>query len=380
MGKDLRGKELGKGLTQRKDGRYSAKIVINGKRTERYFLVLADAKRWLTDIRTQMERGNAPISPNKTVSDFFEEWLALRAGVLRPDTIKQYRLCFRRHIGPVIGYMRMMDITPGYCQKVINAMSANGLKGSAMKQARVVMNGMFRAAVEEKIIDRSPITSRVQIPEDPFDDKAPKKIKYLTVEEQAVFTEAARSTNYYLEYMLVLCTGLRVSELSGLKWEDIDVENGVIHVQRKQSCRTGNEWYFNYPKTQAGTRNIPLTKDACQLLADLRARENRVNENTPEGCRDLLFLSRKGRPTRPGTYDANLKALCRKAGITHISMHDLRHTFATRMLEAEVDYKTLSVIMGHKSIQTTMDLYVHVTDSKQKAEIIKFEEYMSKVS
>ena len=172
----------------------------------------------------------------------------------------------------------------------------------------------------------------------------------------------------------MLQTGLRTGELVGLKWEDLDFESRKIAISRSMEFRYGyQEFKIGEPKSKHGYRTIPMTQTAYDILA-LKASEKETRYVCDEKYANFVFLCRKGSPIKNSTYDTALYKLTEKAGIEHISMHTLRHTFATRCIEAGMRPKTLQGILGHANIGITMNLYVHNTEEEKEKEIKKFEE------
>ena len=173
----------------------------------------------------------------------------------------------------------------------------------------------------------------------------------------------------------VLQTGLRTGELIGLKWSDVDFENRTMKIERTMEYRYKvGEWHVGPPKTKNSYRDIPMTNECTILLKELKAKRD-LGRYVEEGFEEFVFINRNGTPTKNSTYDNNLAKLAKKAGIENFSMHTLRHTFATRCIEAGMRPKTLQQILGHSSINITMNLYVHVTDDEKIKEIQKFEDY-----
>lgn len=177
----------------------------------------------------------------------------------------------------------------------------------------------------------------------------------------------------YNQYALVLQTGLRVGELAGLKWQDIDFDKGVLHVARTVDYRTNSgEWEIRSPKSKAGIRDIPLTKDAIQILRQQKMKMQAL-DIIPIKYRDFVFLSKNGNLIKNSTYNRDLARICDVSGIKHFSMHVLRHTFATRCAESGMQPKTLQSILGHGNINVTMNIYVHCTDEQKVQEVKNIE-------
>lgn len=172
---------------------------------------------------------------------------------------------------------------------------------------------------------------------------------------------------------MVLQTGLRTGELVGLKWEDIDFGSRKIMVSRSMEFRYGyQEFKIGEPKSKYGYRTIPMTQTAYDIL-ELKASEKDTRYVSDEKYVDFVFLCRKGLPIKNSTYDTALYKLTEKAGIDHISMHTLRHTFVARCIEAGMRPKTLQIILGHSNVGITMNLYVHVTEDEMVKEVERIE-------
>ncbi len=378
MGKDLKGKELGKGITQRKsDGKYLASFAVSdGRRVSRTFDTLKDAKQWQADVKYEDAHQMSVVSDTMTVNAWYNSWSKQKEKLVRPNTMRNYRDRYERNIKPVFGRMRINDVKPIHCQEVLNRMAEEGYAGSTIEQTRVTMQTMFWSAFENHIIRFTPVTKAgVKLP------KAYKKeIDFLTVEEEKRLIEFSKDLCYYSQFRLILETGMRTGEVIGLTWDCVDFDRKEVRIEQTLEYRYSvGEWRFGPPKTKHGYRTIKMTDTVFDLLKEIRDGESNVKEWTPEEFRNLVFINRTGFPTKNSTYDTALGKRCVKAGIKKISMHDLRHTFATRFVEASNNYKYLSVMLGHSSIKVTIDLYVHQTDESQVRETDKYSDYMKSV-
>ena len=375
MGKDLKGKELGRGILQRKkDNKYLASFVrSDGKRLYKTFDTVKDAKQWLTDIKYEDVHQLSVVSDKMTVNAWFDTWSSQKEKLVRPNTMRNYRDRYERNIKPLIGRMRINDVKPLNCQEILNKMAEEGYAGSTINQTLQTMITLFWAAFENRIIRYTPVTKAgVKLP------KAYKKeIDFLSLEEEKRFVEFSKGLSYYPQFRLILETGMRTGEVIGLSWDCVDFEKREIRIEKTLEYRYSvGEWRFGPPKTKYGYRTIKMTDMVFDILKGIHDGKSNVREWTPEKFRNLVFINRTGFPTKNSTYDAALVKRCEKAGIKKISMHDLRHTFATRFVEASNNYKYLSVMLGHSSIKITMDLYVHQTDESQVLETDKFMDYM----
>ena len=392
MGKNLKGKECGKGICQRKDGLYFARFYAkNGTRQNGYFKTLPEAKKWLADAKYEDTHNLIVTAPDMTVDKWFNYWIDNIICDLAPNTIRNYRERYERNIQPLIGTMCIADVKPMHCKAVLNRMETE-YAGSTIRQTYISMGTMFKSAVMNDIIAKHPMNGvRYTKPVRAVDD-----IKYLTVEEQEKFLEAAERSHNYRQYALLLETGLRTAELIGLTWDAIDWERHTLTVNKTLEFRyKQQEWRAGPPKTKKSYRTIPLTDTAYQILWDLyQVREyrkeapeldkvltyvdRRTAEKTKMNMRDLVFINfRTGMPAKNSSYDTHLYKLCDRAGIEHFCMHALRHTYATRAIERGMPPKVLQKLLGHASIKTTMDKYVHVTDDSLFQAVRQFEEAKS---
>lgn len=371
MGKDLKGKELGVGICQRKDGLYTARFISKrtGKSVQKYFPKLQECRKWYADERFQDEHSGINVSGDMTVTAWFNYWIEnIKGDSIRPNTRRNYKERFEHNIKYCIGNMLLSNVKPMHCQNVLNQMK-DDYKTSTIYQTRITMYCMFLDAVENDMILKNPVTKAVKY----NIGKEPKKVRALTINEQKKFLEVAEKSSNYNQFTFILQTGLRTGELIGLKWTDVDWEKRVIHIQRSMEYRYSvGEWRIGEPKSRSGYRDVPLTEEAMTILKKQKEKLKSIKVINMQ-FKDFVFLCRKGEPTKNSAYDTALLKLCDKAGIDRFSMHVLRHTFATRCIEAGMRPKTLQIILGHSNVGITMNLYVHVTEDEKVKEVERVE-------
>jgi integrase len=375
MGKDLRGKELGKNLSQEKSGLYLARFVDRyGKRQSKRFRKVQEARQWVANSVFLDEHSN-PMYPQSMIVDaWFKEWIELKKTSVRMGTIETYTSYYNNSIKSEIGNMKLVDVKPMHCQKILSKMDEKGYHQGTIKHVRIILYGMFEDAKENDVIVTNPIKRSLKI-----EVGKPAKIKEaLTIEEQTKLFEHLVGHKYENQYILALQTGLRVGELVGLRWDDIDFENRTLKVERTMKyVYATNEWRIGSPKSNSGKRVIPLTDVAIDVLKKQKEK-NRNLEPFPMKYKDSVFIDENGL-IKYGSYDNALSYFCRKIGIKHITMHNLRHTFATRCISAGMKPKTLQTILGHASIDVTMDLYVHTSEEDKFKELDKVSKLLNVV-
>lgn len=387
MGKNLKGKECGKGISQRKDGLYCARFVDKcRKRHEKYFSSIPEARNWLDEAR-YADKHDVFIPSDITVDDWFNYWIINIVGDLAPNTQRNYKERYEHNIQPVIGRIKLSDVKPLHCKMVLNTMDTD-YAGSTIRQAYITMGTLLKSALMNDLIAKHPMNGvRYTKPV-----RAASDIKFLTVAEQEKFLETAKRSHNYYQYALILETGLRTGEMIGLTWDAIDWENKTLTVNKTLEYRHDRGyWRAGPPKTQQSYRTIPLTAKAYEILERISYGKqfrkesetlsqvleyiDRITGKTSRlVMENLVFVNwRTGEPAKNSSYDTHLYKLCDEAGIKRFCMHALRHTYATRAIESGMQPKILQKLLGHASIKTTMDRYVHVTDESMLKAVQQFE-------
>ena len=269
------------------------------------------------------------------------------------------------------GKMPIVDITEMQIKSFLRSMTK--YSDSVIKKTYQQLTAAFKVAVEKGIIEKNPMdASDIRRPKS---SKKPKDVRGFTQEEQARFLEALRDfkvprnrNEYKLQLLIELYSGMRMGEINALKPENIDFENGLIHVRSTVSRGLEYRVFIKEgAKTDAGVRDIPINKALEPVLQEAMERKRR----NPLG---LVFYDHlKNDLITTSQVNCFFHRICKKAGISVRGQHALRHTFATRCIEADVPPVVLKKWLGHKDIHMTLDIYADVFDSMHNSAMEKFE-------
>lgn len=374
MGKSLKGKELGKGITQRKDGRYQARYTNRfGQRKTLYANTYNEVVKKLRD--EEYINGKKLNSCNSTMimDKWYELWRdTFKKNTCRDTTLQTYDRIYTLWIAPSIGKMKLEDISQIHLQNIINSLQSKSMK----EITKAVLSNMFKYAVSAELISKNVaynLNARITEEDD-------KEVICLTDEELDIIMRYSKGQVINLIYRFALQTGMRVGEIIGLTWGNVDYENNIIHVVQQLVTikdENTNKWVnkIHKPKSKAGIRDIPMTKETREILNEIRTRDNIIRlfkeddyvfatkNNTPHFRASVSKMSDRVRDKIIEDYPEFRK----------FSPHSFRHTFATRMIMAGVKPKVLQKIMGHNQLQTTMDTYCHVYDEQLQEAMAIFE-------
>ena len=299
-----------------------------------------------------------------TVGQWMDIWFENYAKIkVRPTSHQTYRGYIDNHIKPNIGKIQLNKLTTLELQKLYKKLLSRGRvdrieakgqpKGLSPKTVRnihQVISSAMDFAKAQKLIAVNP-TDGCALPK-----LEHREMKTLPVEQLASFLREAKESGVFEMYYIELATGLRRGELLGLKWEDLDLEQCTLRVQRQVS-RINGEVVEAPLKTKNSYRTISLGTDAVGILKEQRKKC---------GSSEYVFPSPTGGPISPDSVIQMLHRVLKRAGLPKVRFHDLRHTFATVALQNGVDIKTVSGMLGHYSAGFTLDTYAHVTTAAQR--------------
>ena len=366
MGKSLNGKELGNGISQRKDGLYQARFINRfGKRQTIYAKTLNEVRHKLRTELYNDEKAINVVDKNMTLNEWFDIWLSTCKKNCRSSTKGSYITHYKR-IQEELGWRKLTSLNLIVMQEAFNKLKTD----NARKNSKKILVDMLNKAVDTDLLVKN-VAKQINTV---IAKEEKKERRVLTIRETELFLVQAKGTFYENLFILALETGLRVGELSALQWEDIDFKKKVIHVKHTLCYFSKNGKYvfqMHPTKTNKGLRDIPLTAIAIDALHQQFFKKKRIvnqGKEPLEGYEDLVFVTKNNKPTTQFLVGECIEGIMRKIHkhnpdliFERVTPHCFRHTFATRCLEANIPLKTVSQILGHSQLQLTTDLYMHVT-------------------
>ncbi len=295
----------------------------------------------------------------KQLSEVIALWKTDKKNYVKKSTFSAYVLLIENHLLPSFG--NQYEIQEADVQAFVLQKLEAGLSQKTIKDILIVLKMVLKFGAKNKWIAHEPF-----------------EIQYPTIRESQHIEVLSRThqkkiMNYIQEHftfrnlgvLICLSSGMRIGEICALTWEDMDTDNGVISVNRTiqriyviEEGTRKTELMLDSPKTKNSIREIPMNRDLIRLIKPIK---KIVNPS-------FFVLTNDAKPTEPRTYRSFYKNLMRYLEIPEIKFHGLRHSFATRCIESNCDYKTVSVLLGHSNISTTLNLYVHPNmEQKKKA-------------
>lgn len=293
----------------------------------------------------------------KTIREIAMAWKEDKKPYVKRSTFAAYMLILEKHLLPYFGKMQTLDenVVQAFVLEKLN----NGMCVKSVKDILIVLKMVMKFGVKHEWFNHSEWD--VKYPT----TKVVKELEVLTVGEHKKLLEYIRQNFTFRNLGIYIClsSGLRIGEVCALRWSDMNIETETICVQRTieriyilEGDRKHTELLISPPKTMNSCREIPMSKELLSLIKPLKKVVNP----------DFYVLTNDEFPTEPRTYRNYYKKLMKKLGMPKLKFHGLRHSFATRCIESNCDYKTVSVLLGHANISTTLNLYVHPNMEQKK--------------
>ncbi len=385
---------LRKGESQRANGtydyRWSSK---DGKRHAVYAPTLELLREKEAEIAYDMHDGIKAETKQITVNQVFDLWCELKRG-LKDNTFQNYKYMYNTFVRPDFGKFKISAVKKSDVKRFYNRLADDRvMKIATIDTIHNILHQVFDMAVDDDYIRRNPTDKMLKELKQSHNFEQEKR-RALTIEEQNLFMDFLRKCNqynhWYPVFAVMLGTGMRVGEVVGLRWCDIDLEQGIIDVNHtlvyySKGEGMGCKFAINTPKTKAGVRQIPM----MDFVKDAFLQEIEYQKETEITCRasvdcytDFIFINRFGDVQHQGTLNKALRSIIRDCNdevllkeeenpilLPPLSCHSLRHTFATRMCENNLNIKAVQSILGHKDINVTMDVYADATKELKQREI-----------
>ena len=324
---------------------------------------IKDVRKRVTELEHQLNTGIVVNPSNYTVKELLEDWLKDHAKPnTRVRTYDGYEMIVNKHLIPSLGMIPLHKLTPSHVQNYYTDKLQSGLSNRTVKHHHRILSQALKYGVGLQKVGRN-VCGSVKPPV-----VKNKEMKPLDEYQVNDFIDAVRDHRFYNLFHLAVNTGMRRSELLGLRWKDIDDCN--IYISQVLHHRTGGEIIIEEPKTDRSKRRIDIDPSTAFELVQYR----QWKESLGVTCKrdDLIFADIDGTPFKPSsitrTFDRTLKNL----GIQGVRFHDLRHTHASLMLKQNVNPKIIQERLGHSSITITMDTYGHLMPSMQKDAVLNF--------
>ena len=358
-------------IRKRSDGRWEARIIIGHKNDGSPMYKSAFAKtqksalkqlHQLIDLYRDVDLTE---ECRMTLGEWMDKWMdEYMIFTIKENTIKGYRSQIDHQIKPFIGHKQLASLTTADIQKFYNKIKKEGrvhphpihghvLSDSMVRKIHMMLHEAMEVAVRERYIVRNP-TDNTTIPKKTTTEK-----QVLDDSQLNRFLEAIQGEPYWHDFFYVeVMTGLRRGEICGIKWSDIDFNEGTLCIKRSVSTKEGGGVSIGETKTDAGARTIIMPPSVATLL--WKKRSDAINEWV------FPHYTNPSDPLHPSSAYKKLKTLLKRLELPLLRFHDLRHTFATQATDGGVDPKTLAGILGHTDASFTLDTYTHVTSDMQR--------------
>ena len=350
-----------------------------GKRRQHFETVRGtkkDAQRRLAELIVGVEKGTYAKSPRAfTFGEYLTEWLQNHVQLhCRPRTAESYRHIVHHYIIPALGQIRLSELKPQHVSSYCSNASSQGLSNRTVLHHFRLLHKAMESSLKLRLIAINPC--------DGVDPPRPieKEMKTLSPDELSQFLSAISKVPwpYYYLFYFMLFTGLRRSEALGLIWGDLDLTLCTLSVKQTLHRLSGGKYVMQPPKTRNSRRSVDLSPSLSLLLRDYRdeVHQQRLILGKLLSDDDFVFAHEDGSPLDPSTVTHTFIKVTRKASLTGLRLHDLRHSYASLMLAAGVNVKAISQSMGHANIGITLDTYSHLLPGMGKAAAERFEKLL----
>lgn len=370
-----------------------------GKRHSVYAKTLDELREKEIDVLRDALDGIRADKKNITINDLYYRWVQLKKG-LKANTFQNYKYMYIQFVEPDFGKTHIADLKRSDVRAFYNHLAdSQHIKANTLDTIHTVLHQVLELGVEDDYLRYNPSDNALKELKRAHNNDSEKR-RALTIPEQELFehflAQQGQYHRWYPIFTVMMWTGMRVGEITGLRWCDIDlveetisINHTLVYFDKGGSERCG--FAVNTPKTKAGERTIPMlpkVKEAFLMEKQYQEECGLKCEAVVDGYTDFIFINRFGGTQHQGTLNKALRRIIRDCNyevldkdkknpvlLPRFSNHSLRHTFTTRMCEAGVNIKAMQDILGHADAETTLQIYTDATKDLKKAEMINFDDY-----
>lgn len=402
---DSRHVRLKVGETEKRAGGYEYRWTTrDGKRHSIYAPTLDKLRELEEQVVVDQHDGIKADAKMLTVNDCFKLWRELKRGI-KDSTFKNYIYMYEMFVMPTFGKKRVTMIQKSDVKRFYNGLvDQKILSISTVDNIHNVLHQVFQVAVDDNYIRQNPTDRMLKELRIAHGHETVKR-KALTFAQQELFInylkEEPKYRHWYPIFFIMVNTGMRVGEITGLRWRDVDFESGIISVNHTlvyydHRDEIGTYYSVNTPKTEAGCREIPMiagVREAFEMEREYQQTLGIESIDRIDGYEDFVFLNDDGHIRGQGNLNKAIKRIMRDCNdkvllehdldtdpvlLPNFSCHNLRHSFATRLCESGINIKVIQDVLGHVDVSTTMDIYVDVMNDTKKRELASFDGYMER--
>lgn len=377
--KDNKGRVLKTGESQRKDGGYDFRYYDSkGKRHSIYAPTLNELREKESAIQKLLLQGINYTASATTVIEQVNKYLMTREG-LSYNTQRSYEYVIEKIKACAFADWPIRDVKSSDAKCWFSLLSKSGLGYWSIQQIKGVISPAFEMAVEDEVLNKNPfdfsLSKVVQPPK-----KSKEALSY--TQQKTLLSAFQTNPSYSSRYELIaimLGTGMRVGELTGLTFNDVDMDNKLIHVNHQLHYNYKRGLYITAPKSESGNRTLPMSDMVYSCFkAAIANRRFVIDEPSVDGYTGFIFLTKRGNPDYVSLIQQAISAVVKDHNrnypdnpLPHLSPHILRHTFCTNMIHSGVSVKQTQYLMGHATASVTMNVYAHAVKDQTESGVIR---------